>query len=281
MKKIILSLVSIASLQAFAADPIVGKNIYMTSPPIPCATCHGTDISKNTANILKGKSSVVISSAIASNKGNMGMYASSLTTAQIDDIAAYIINPNGTVANPSISLSSNVVNFPATEVNKASSIQSIVVSNTGTANLVISGLFLAGFDSNDFILSGSCNANTSIIPKNSCSIGIVFNSKTVGSKSASLTIANNTDHSQTVNLSATAISTPIITPIQNPIPSPKPIIKPPISGPILVPKDHPAVRNEREYQHKNERFERNDRDVEKNKNCNKKDCNQDDDHRFK
>lgn len=81
-----------------APDPVAGKAAYANVGPMSCAACHGSapSSSANTLKIMSGAGAPgVISQAIQSNVGNMGMYASTMTPDQIADVAAFLANPSG------------------------------------------------------------------------------------------------------------------------------------------------------------------------------------------
>ena len=67
----------------------MGKSLYISS----CASCHGSDPTKNQSKILKGTSASTTLSAIASNKGGMGFLSGSIGSKEAQDIAAYLSNP--------------------------------------------------------------------------------------------------------------------------------------------------------------------------------------------
>jgi mono/diheme cytochrome c family protein len=81
-----------------AAAPVVtsaanGKVLYTTNGVMSCGGCHGTPPSTN--KVLSGASNPSrIANAISSDAGGMGMYAGKFTTQNLNDIAAYLAQPN-------------------------------------------------------------------------------------------------------------------------------------------------------------------------------------------
>lgn len=67
-----------------------GKVVYMAS----CASCHSIMPVLNVSKVLKGANSAsTILNAINSNAGGMGILKGTLSTQQLDDIAAYLVTP--------------------------------------------------------------------------------------------------------------------------------------------------------------------------------------------
>lgn len=92
-----------------------GLQIYNGSVQPACASCHGTDLSRNMNRILNGSNPAVISNAIAANMGGMAVYASKLSTPDVADLAAYIANPTATVQSAGSSSVVTVQSVDATQ----------------------------------------------------------------------------------------------------------------------------------------------------------------------
>ena len=123
----------------------------------------------------------------------------------IDDAAGsprqVMLSGNGT--GPEIAFSPAVLYFPQQPVNTIGPSQPVSVTNTGTANLVISSMQI----STDYIQTNDCPASLS--PSSSCTVSISFKPTLYGSRPGTLTVADNAAASpQAVQLSG-AGSAPI------------------------------------------------------------------------
>lgn len=79
---------SLSFRQKTAAPSTDGRSLYMTH----CSACHGTNPKTNTYNTMKGANPQATLDAIHKDSGGMG-YLSTLGTAEINAIAAWIGNP--------------------------------------------------------------------------------------------------------------------------------------------------------------------------------------------
>jgi hypothetical protein len=93
-----------------------------------------------------------------------------------------------TVINPLASFNPTMVNF-GTVKQGHSKTTSVTISNTGTTELTISSVAITGTDMNDF---GETNACTGIVPGRSCVVKVTFTPTMTGSRSADLTVMDNT-----------------------------------------------------------------------------------------
>jgi YVTN family beta-propeller protein len=113
------------------------------------------------------------------------------------------------VTTPQVSLSATSLTFPATDVADTSSVQTVTVTNTGNANLNFSALTPTG----DFavVVAGSanpaCAIATPLTPTSKCDISVVFTPTAAGTRTGTLSIADNAANSpQTVSLTGTGIA---------------------------------------------------------------------------
>lgn len=107
---------------------------------------------------------------------------------------------------PSAVVGPVAMSFVATTVGAASAAQTVTISNTGTAPLVVSGI--ASSDAAVFkVTGGSCVAGGSVTAGASCTVMLSFNPAAAGAASASLTIAHNASpNMSTVTLSGTGVA---------------------------------------------------------------------------
>jgi len=105
-------------------------------------------------------------------------------------------------AEPQITLSANQLNFPAQIQETASAQQLVVVTNSGQADLSITGISISGENVADFAQTNNCPMAPSVLaPRSRCEIRVTFNPTVTGTLSAAVNIADNASGSpQTVGL---------------------------------------------------------------------------------
>ncbi len=122
---------------------------------------------------------------------------------------------NGIASQSAVRLGPSTLTFAATTTGVISASQSVVLTNSGNANLHISSILLSGQNSSDFAITNSPTqsalptacAAAAYAPNASCSITIVFTPLAAGARSASLIIADDApDSSQTVLLAGTGLA---------------------------------------------------------------------------
>ncbi len=121
------------------------------------------------------------------------------------DIGAYEYQQGGPPPTnaPNISISPSSYNFGSVNVGTSSSPQTFTISNTGTADLIISSMSITGSDSDQFTLqAGTCTSLTPTISAGgSCTVTVTFSPTSEGSKTASLQISSNDSDTPTLNVS--------------------------------------------------------------------------------
>jgi hypothetical protein len=104
-----------------------------------------------------------------------------------------------------VSLSPTSVTFASQQVNSTSGAQTVTVTNSGTAPLTISGISLAGTNPGDFAQTNTCPVSPATLAASAnCTVSVTFTPTAGGSRSASLSVADNAAGSpQTAALSGT------------------------------------------------------------------------------
>jgi 6-phosphogluconolactonase (cycloisomerase 2 family) len=130
-----------------------------------------------------------------------------------------MLSGTGLAAQPGVNLAPSTVTFAVTQIDTAAAPQSVVLANTGDANLHISSILVSGSNSPDFTVASSpsspgapagCATATVYPPNASCSITIAFTPLGAGARSASIIIADDAPGStQTVLLSGTGSGAPV------------------------------------------------------------------------
>ena len=112
-----------------------------------------------------------------------------------------------TNAAPFVSLSPSSLAFADQAANTTSSPLVVTLTNTGNANLVVSGVTTTGTDAAAFTPTTTC---ASVTPAATCTISVTFKPTSAGAKAASLSIASNLAGPPTlISLSGTGIGTAI------------------------------------------------------------------------
>jgi cytochrome c553 len=209
----LVGLMGLTSQTAHAADALHGKSIYLNGPAgsVACASCHGPTPANNVNGILAAANQPsVITSAFAANRGGMGtLYNGKLSASDIDDLAAFIGNPN-VVAAPAASLAPASLTFSGASIGQGSAPLAATLSNTGNAALNIGTISIGGAAAGDFSLGGgSCANGASVAAGASCTVQATFTPTAAGARAATLTVTHNaTGGSSAVALSGTGNATP-------------------------------------------------------------------------
>ena len=207
----LLSTVACSSL-ALAQSAANGKTIYSSTlvagqKSCSSGTCHGPDPATNQNAIKRGSSASVITAAISSVP-DMRFLSGVLSSAKLNDLAAYINNPAAANSQPIATLSSTIIGFGSVPTGSASPAQSITLSNTGAAALQLSAIT---FSNAEFARpasgAGTCTAATLLAVSASCTIGVSLTPAALGVRSASLSITHNgAGGASTVSLAGTGVA---------------------------------------------------------------------------
>ena len=110
---------------------------------------------------------------------------------------------------PVVSLSPTSLSFGNHQVNTTSAAQTVTLKNSGNAALTIKGIGLSGPNSGDFHQQNTCPSSSSTLAAGaSCFISVIFTPTAEGTRSASLSIADNASGSpQSVALSGSGTNT--------------------------------------------------------------------------
>ncbi|MFT5142239.1 MAG: hypothetical protein ACI84D_000850, partial [Thalassolituus oleivorans] len=113
---------------------------------------------------------------------------------------------SGTGTAPALAATPTAVDFGAVEVGSTSNQSSVIVSNTGTAPLVLTGISISGDQAADFSIVGGATPFT-INPSSQLAIALTFEPGTTGSRGAALALTSNAPGSPfLVALSGTGIA---------------------------------------------------------------------------
>jgi hypothetical protein len=151
-----------------------------------------------------------------------GLISGTLTAAATSTVTLSAANTsgtgNGTVTititgggtGAAASLSTSSLTFGSAPVAVTSSSQAVTLRNTGTTALSITSIAFTGANATDFSQANTCGA--SLAAGGSCTIAVLFTPSANGSRTASLTVADNASGSpQTAALSGTGSHDVILT----------------------------------------------------------------------
>jgi mono/diheme cytochrome c family protein len=204
---------------AFAADAANGKILYNDdtrgTQADSCASCHNANPASNKKKVLNGaNNATTIQSAIAAGTGGMDEFKGAFTTAEVQDIAAYLgtcstatLTCTAVVAAPQIAVSASAVTFASTALTTVSAAQTLTISNAGTAALTLTSIALSGANATDFTQGGTCSTATTVPAGGSCTVTVGFKPTATGSRTATLTVASAVGN-VTTTLTGTATAAP-------------------------------------------------------------------------
>jgi hypothetical protein len=119
-----------------------------------------------------------------------------------------MLSMTGTGIGPTAGVAPTGLTFTSQLVGTSSATQGVTLSNSGTAALTIASIAIGGTSGGDFSQTNNCG--TSVAAGASCAITVTFKPTASGTRSASVTITDNTGGAtgsvQTATLSGTAIA---------------------------------------------------------------------------
>jgi hypothetical protein len=115
---------------------------------------------------------------------------------------------SGNGVAPSATFDKTSIPFGNQPVGTSSPVQTVSLSNTGTATLTITNIAITGANSGDFSQTNACGA--SVAAGSNCSIMVSFKPTTTGTRTGSVSITDNAEGSpQTVALSGTGVQSAV------------------------------------------------------------------------
>lgn len=121
------------------------------------------------------------------------------------------VSLSGTGINPGGSVLPTSLSFGNQPIGTTSRPSTVMLSSTGTTNLVISGFSITGANAGDFAQTNNCPA--SMAPGMKCFINVTFTPTATGTRTATLAVNDNGANSpQTVALSGTGILPVVLSP---------------------------------------------------------------------
>jgi uncharacterized repeat protein (TIGR01451 family) len=111
----------------------------------------------------------------------------------------------GRFSIPGVATTPSSLTFPSQPVGTTSQSMTVTVSNTGPGRpLAISGVALSGANAGDFAINSDACTGTSLAVNGTCTVGVSFGPTAIGTRSASLVLADNAlDSPQSLALTGT------------------------------------------------------------------------------
>jgi N,N-dimethylformamidase beta subunit-like protein/Big-like domain-containing protein/HYDIN/CFA65/VesB family protein len=116
-----------------------------------------------------------------------------------------------TTAAPLVTLNPTSLGFGVQNVGTVSPVQTVTLSNIGTAPLSISSIASTGANPSDFSPTSNCPTGSNILPVNAfCTISVTFSPTLAGTRSANVTVTDNAlDSPESVSLTGSAATSTI------------------------------------------------------------------------
>lgn len=179
---------------AMAQSAANGKVLYVQKA---CSSsgCHEADPTRNANNILTAANNGAFIQVFCDSEREMIPFCSAaqgqlkVSAQEAADIAAYLANPNAKA--PAATLSTDALAFRRSVNGNQSGKQTVTLTNTGDANLVLATVALAGVAAADYRLfapaaGAQCTNGSTIAPKAACSVDITFDPSAAGTRNAEL-----------------------------------------------------------------------------------------------
>jgi GDSL-like Lipase/Acylhydrolase len=131
----------------------------------------------------------------AGRSAAFALLAGTVTIAGVAEAAKPV---GGGKAKPIIAVSLSSVPFGNQAINTTSAVRSVLVTNSGTANLLISGVTKTGTGSASFGYSNGCPAT--LAPSAVCAISVTFSPASAGAVAASIVITSNASNGSTTTI---------------------------------------------------------------------------------
>ena len=102
-----------------------------------------------------------------------------------------VIKLSGVGIAPAFTTSTSILDFGSQLVGASGAAQAVTVTNSGTANLIISTVTIGGANASDFAISKDSCSGATVISNGTCAVDVTFVPAASGARSASLMFADN------------------------------------------------------------------------------------------
>ena len=116
-----------------------------------------------------------------------------------------VVNLQGNALLPNIQATPATVSFPDVALGRVTSVTHVIITNTGSADLNISGLHLAG-NARSFVLGRQTCTGAAITPGGTCRVNVRFAPRKLGGRLATLVVANDAGPDLSVGLGGNGVA---------------------------------------------------------------------------
>ncbi len=189
-----------SSAQTITFTPSSFFPIFFNSVAIGGTNAADFTTTNNCPRLLFDRQSCAISVIFKPTAAGTRAASLSITDSAFGSPQTVSLVGSGLVPLTTLSVSPASLTFPAQNTGTTSTAQSTVISNTGNQPITLSSIGLAGTNAADFIEANTCGPSLAVSA--TCSISVTFKPSAAGTRTASLTIADNASGSpQSVSLS--------------------------------------------------------------------------------
>jgi len=170
----------------------------------------GVTASLNPTSVAgSGASTLTVSTTASTPRANFPIAVTG-TSGTLTQTAYVTLTVSLSGTAPVVSLSAPGLSFGSQLLSATSAAQAETVTNTGTANLIISTVTMGGTNASDFAKSGDTCSGATVTPNGTCTVSVTFTPSATGSRTATLAINDNAANSpQTVSLTGTGTGTAV------------------------------------------------------------------------
>lgn len=131
------------------------------------------------------------------------------STGQKDNPVLLAMTVSGAANAPIVTFSPQVLDFGVVAVGTSSSVKTVTISNTGTANLSFPSDFQVGDGRFSFGGAGNCATNVAYAPGASCTASLVYTPTSTGAAAGSMSVTSNASATPAIlSLKAGTVTTP-------------------------------------------------------------------------
>jgi hypothetical protein len=116
------------------------------------------------------------------------------------------VSLQGNALLPNIQASPTSVSFPDLALGRISDVTHVIIQNTGTADLTISGLRLGGNAPKSFVMGKQTCIGPAVAPGGTCSVNVRFAPHRLGGRLATLVVANDAGPNLSVGLGGNGVA---------------------------------------------------------------------------